>query len=131
MIILDTSFLIAFYNKRDSRHEKALKIFDEITNDKLVISDYIFDEIVTFLRAKVPWIAIEVGENILENLDIIRVNDEDFRTAWELFNKFNKLSFTDCTTLSLSKRLKIKRLVTFDQALSNAFAEMTDQKTTL
>ncbi|AWR94072.1 type II toxin-antitoxin system VapC family toxin [Acidianus brierleyi] len=123
MIILDTSFLIAFYNKRDSRHEEALKIFDD-TNDKLVISDYIFDEIVTFLRAKVPWTAIEVGENILENLDIIRVNDEDFRTAWELFNKFNKLSFTDCTTLSLSKRLKIKRLVTFDQALSNAFAEI-------
>ncbi|ACP34663.1 PilT protein domain protein [Sulfolobus islandicus L.S.2.15] len=124
MIILDTSFLIAFYNKRDSRHEKALKIFDEITNDKLVISDYIFDEIVTFLRAKVPWIAIEVGENILENLDMIRVNDEDFRTAWELFNKFDELSFTDCTTLSLSKRLKIRRVVTFDQALSNAFAEI-------
>jgi hypothetical protein len=36
MIILDTSFLIAFYNKRDSRHEEALKIFDEITNDKLL-----------------------------------------------------------------------------------------------
>jgi len=79
---------------------------------------------VTFLRAKVPWIAIEVGENILENLHIIRVDDEDFRTAWGLFNKFNKLSFTDCTTLSLSKRLKIKRLVTFDQALLNAFAEI-------
>ena len=124
MIILDTSFLIAFYNKRDSRHEEALKTFDEITNDKLVISDYIFDEVVTFLRAKVPWIAIEVGENILENLHIIRVDDEDFRTAWGLFNKFNKLSFTDCTTLSLSKRLKIKRLVTFDQALLNAFAEI-------
>jgi predicted nucleic acid-binding protein len=124
MIILDTSFLIAFYNKRDSRHEKALKIFDEITNDKLVISDYIFDEIVTFLRAKVPWIAIEVGENILENLDIIRVNDEDFRTAWELFNKFNKLSFTDCTTLSLSKRLKIRRVVTFDQSLIRAFEKV-------
>jgi len=40
MIILDTSFLIAFYNKRDSRHREALKIFDEIANDKLVISDY-------------------------------------------------------------------------------------------
>jgi predicted nucleic acid-binding protein len=124
MIILDTSFLIAFYNKRDSRHEEALKIFDEITNDKLVISDYIFDELVTFLRAKVPWIAIEVGENILENLDIIRVNDEDFRTAWELFNKFNKLSFTDCTTLSLSKRLKIRRVVTFDQSLIRAFEKV-------
>ncbi|WP_245526987.1 hypothetical protein [Acidianus hospitalis] len=36
MIILDMSFLIAFYNKRDSRHEEALKIFDEITNDKLL-----------------------------------------------------------------------------------------------
>jgi len=57
MILLDTSFLIAFYNKRDSRHREALKIFDEIANDKLVISDYIFDEVVMFLRAKVPWIA--------------------------------------------------------------------------
>jgi hypothetical protein len=36
MIILDTSFLIAFYNKRDSRHKEALKVFDEVANDKLV-----------------------------------------------------------------------------------------------
>jgi predicted nucleic acid-binding protein len=124
MIILDTSFLIAFYNKRDSRHREALKIFDEIANDKLVISDYIFDEVVTFLRAKVPWIAQEVGENILENLNVIRANDEDFRTAWELFNKFDELSFTDCTTLSLSKRLKIRRVVTFDQSLIRAFEKV-------
>jgi len=124
MIILDTSFLIAFYNKRDSRHREALKIFDEIANDKLVISDYIFDEVVTFLRAKVPWIAQEVGKNILENLDVIRVNDEDFITAWELFNKFDELSFTDCTTLSLSKRLKIRRVVTFDQSLLRAFEKI-------
>ena len=124
MIILDTSFLIAFYNKRDSRHREALKIFDEIANDKLVISDYIFDEVVTFLRAKVPWIAQEVGKNILENLDVIRVNDEDFITAWELFNKFDELSFTDCTTLSLSKRLKIRRVVTFDQSLIRAFEKV-------
>jgi len=124
MIILDTSFLIAFYNKRDSRHREALKIFDEIANDKLVISDYIFDEVVTFLRAKVPWIAQEVGKNILENLDVIRVNDEDFITAWELFNKFDELSFTDCTTLSLSKRLKIRRVVTFDQSLTRAFEKI-------
>ena len=124
MIILDTSFLIAFYNKRDSRHREALKIFDEIANDKLVISDYIFDEVVTFLRAKVPWIAQEVGKNILENLDVIRVNDEDFKTAWELFNEFDELSFTDCTTLSLSKRLKISRVVTFDQSLIRAFEKV-------
>jgi len=124
MIILDTSFLIAFYNKRDSRHREALKIFDKIANDKLVISDYIFDEVVTFLRAKVPWIAQEVDENILENLNVIRVNDEDFRTAWELFNKFDELSFADCTTLSLSKRLKIRRVVTFDQSLLRAFGKV-------
>nr|WP_279625801.1 PIN domain-containing protein [Sulfolobus islandicus] len=83
-----------------------------------------FDEVVTFLRAKVSWIAKEVEENILENLDMIRVNDEDFRTAWELFNKFDELSFTDCTTLSLSKRLKIKRLVTFDRSLIRAFEKV-------
>ncbi|WP_244263086.1 PIN domain-containing protein [Saccharolobus islandicus] len=70
------------------------------------------------------WIAKEVEENILENLDMIRVNDEDFRTAWELFNKFDELSFTDCTTLSLSKRLKIKRLVTFDRSLIRAFEKV-------
>jgi predicted nucleic acid-binding protein len=124
MIILDTSFLIAFYNKKDSRHREALKIFDEIANDNLVISGYIFDEVVTFLMAKVPWIAKEVGENILENLDVKRVNDEDFKTAWGVFNKFDELSFTDCTTLSLSKRLKIRRVVTFDQSLIRAFEKV-------
>jgi hypothetical protein len=55
---------------------------------------------------------------------VIRVNDEDFKTAWELFNEFDELSFTDCTTLSLSKRLKISRVVTFDQSLTRAFEKV-------
>lgn len=52
-IFLDTSFLVAFYNKKDKNHSKARRLISEADKDTtFVISDYAFDEILTVLLAR-------------------------------------------------------------------------------
>ena len=46
-------------------------------------------------------------------LALVRITIEDFNEAWSFFQKFKdkKFSFTNCTILSIIKRLKIKILL--------------------
>ena len=49
-IFLDTSFLVAFYNKKDKNHSEARRLISEADkHTSFVISDYVFDEILTVL----------------------------------------------------------------------------------
>ena len=120
-IILDTSFLIALNDSKDSNHKKANELKPRVRNKEFgqcYISDYIFDEFVTFLKAK-PFqnsFINEVGDAILSNeeIRILRVDENSFLQSWELFKKMEKLSFTDCTTVILSKEFGIKKIATFD-----------------
>ena len=57
MIILDTSFIVSYYNTADENHNKAIEIMDGLKSMKygdLYITDYIFDESMTviFVRLK-------------------------------------------------------------------------------
>lgn len=52
-IFLDTSFLVAFYNKKDKNHLSARRfISNEDNGGSFVISDYIFDEVLTVLMVR-------------------------------------------------------------------------------
>jgi predicted nucleic acid-binding protein len=49
-IFADTSFLVAFYNKRDKNYQEARNFISESDkNIAFIISDYIFDEVLTVL----------------------------------------------------------------------------------
>lgn len=84
-------------------------------------TDYVFDEavtsIVSFTRRKD--LAVNAGEAILSSkiTMVIKVDDEAFRDAWNLFKRFkDKLwSFTDCTSFVLTKRNKLVTVFTFDE----------------
>ncbi|MGQ4834306.1 MAG: PIN domain-containing protein [Candidatus Asgardarchaeia archaeon] len=51
-ILLDSSVIIAFFNKRDKNHKRALELTEKALIDHygtIFISDYVFDETVTYL----------------------------------------------------------------------------------
>ena len=54
MIILDTSFIVSYYNLADDNHNGALEIMNKILKENLnvCISDFIFSECATVLLAK-------------------------------------------------------------------------------
>jgi predicted nucleic acid-binding protein len=122
MIILDTSFIVAFYNTRDENHEKAVKLMEDITKGKygnLYITDYIFDESVTviFIRLKSLSKTIKIGEVVRKSVEMLEVERRVFEDAWKLFKTQRKtvFSFTDCTTLSIMRKRNIKNIATFDK----------------
>ena len=120
-IILDTSFLIAINDSKDSNHKKANELKPRVRNKEFgqcYISDYIFDEFATFLKAKSFRNSFinEVGNALLSNeeIRILRVDENSFFQSWEMFKKMEKLSFTDCTTIILAKEFSIKKIASFD-----------------
>ncbi len=122
MIILDTSFVVSYFNERDENHLKAAELMKSIANLKfgpVYTTDYIFDETVTvgFIRLKNLVKAVEIGNYLLKSLRIIEVEKTGFYKAWEIFRKqkTTDFSFTDCTTISVMKENEIKNIATFDE----------------
>ncbi|MEM2083464.1 MAG: type II toxin-antitoxin system VapC family toxin [Nitrososphaerota archaeon] len=122
MILLDTSFIVAFYNIRDENHSRAKNLMPDIINGKyghLYISDYIFDETITviFIRLKNLIETVRIGEYLRKSTKLLEVASSDFEDAWKIFKKQKEtdFSFTDCTSISLMKRMNIKNIATFDE----------------
>lgn len=122
MIVLDTSFIVSYFNERDENHTKATELMESVANLKfgpIYMTDFIFDETVTvsFIRLKNIAKAVEIGNYILKSLRIIEVEKANFYKAWEIFRrqKTTDLSFTDCTTISVMQDNEIKNIATFDE----------------
>ena len=134
-LFIDSSAYIAFYNKRDKNHDKALSFINKIKNKELgpvifYTSDYIFDETVTTILAltKNKKYATKIGESIRNSkiTRIIKINDEIFDEAWKLFKTYrDKLwSFTDCTSFIIMKKINIKTAFSFDKHYKQAGYEI-------
>jgi predicted nucleic acid-binding protein len=71
------------------------------------------------MRTKNHKLIFEYGNSILnsEIIEIIKINNEIFESAWEKFGTFKDkiISFTDCTTLAVMEELKIDKIMSFDQ----------------
>jgi predicted nucleic acid-binding protein len=122
MIFLDSSFLIGFEVENDTNHAKARGLMHEIVEmayGPAVISDYIFDEVVTvtFARTKSISKARLVGDAMLKSFRMLRVGEDVFQPAWSRFKaqKGTKFSFTDVTTAELMHQNSIRTIATFDR----------------
>ena len=108
--LLDTSFLIAYHNKRDEHHERAR----EIQIDEKVINDYIYAEVLNILysrqgRSK----AREYGRFLDKSTQIVRVSQPIFKQARENF-MVKDLSFTDAAIAATAQKLGLD-LISFDE----------------
>lgn len=119
-ILLDTSFIFAFFNKKDEYHEAANKIMQKLKEGlfgKIFLSDYVFDEFVTLSGSHLRFdLAAEWGQIILdsEKIELVTTEHSEFNVAWNLFKQYKELSFTDCTILAIAKQLDIDKIASFD-----------------
>ena len=109
---------MAYYNPRDKNHGQAVKLLHELETKQfgeLFISDYIFDELITSLKKYIGnKKATEKGTELLNSIGLIKIDDFLFKSSWQLSQKFDSLSFTDCTIVLLMKNYSINYLATFD-----------------
>lgn len=120
-VFLDTSFVVALANADDKNYGRAQSVKAKITKKELgqpYISDYVFDELVTFLKARRvrPEKIEEFGGSLLEDesIKLLKVDVRVFFQSWELFKKYAGLSFTDCTSIVLAREFGIKNIASYD-----------------
>ena len=125
MIFLDTSFIIAFFNKKDKNFTKAREIIrntmEKSKNTLYVYSDYIFDELITLLKTKhIDHIKIQqIGDQLLNSTiwKIIIVNEDIFHQTWKMMTKYQdkEWSFTDTSSFALMEKFNINHYLSYDR----------------
>jgi uncharacterized protein len=120
-VFVDTSAWLAITDKSDQHHAEALTKSNLIRKQKvfLVTSDYVIDESITIIRRKVSHqAAVSFGDSLWHSgiVSIETATPEDRQKAWERFKKFRdkELSFTDCVSFTLMRKLRLQKAFTFD-----------------
>ena len=122
MIVLDSSFLVAYHNQRDVHHGAAA-----VTMEKLVagewgpalLPEYVFLEVVTVLLARRGLdVAVRVGTILLQARDVEFVPSSDmFGDVMETFRgqRQGRLSFADAAIVTVAHKRAARFVATFDR----------------
>lgn len=121
-IILDSNIWIAYFDKNDSTHLAAIKVFESL-NSKIFITHFLISEISTILQFKL-W--KDFSDLFLDwikdrNIEIIELEDFDILIDFYTKNDFKKLSFIDHSLLLLSKDFEV---ITFDKDLNKLIKQI-------
>ena len=118
-IFVDTSAWYAIIDENDQDHTAALDKI-RILDRPLLTSNYILDEILTLLKARLGSpIAIRFGQKFWDQevSALLRITEEDEEKAWTIFRQYGDkgFSFTDCTSFAFMERLDINTVFAFDE----------------
>jgi predicted nucleic acid-binding protein len=121
MLVLDSSFLIAFHNERDFYHARALGIMDRAMAGEwgpMLLPEYVFLEVVTVVRLRRNLAtAVRVGEALLKSRELEFLPcSEVFLRAFETFRgePRRKLSFVDAAVAAIARIHPPGAVATFD-----------------
>lgn len=118
-LFVDTSAWAAQVNRRDEGHVRV-RDFLRGYKGRLVTTNFVFDETITLCNARMNHrAALLIGEALRDPdaVDLVRIEPEDEDAAWELFGARDgrQLSFTDCTSFVLLRRLGIPDVLSLDE----------------
>jgi predicted nucleic acid-binding protein len=125
MVILDSSVWIAFLNKNDSQHQKAVRVFNKLS-PPVIMPEYIILEVASVLASRVKK---ELTDQFLElcfnsqEVEVLLSERGLFEQTVDFFKKAKKLSFVDAQLLVLSNFYPV---ITFDNNLSRAINALND-----
>lgn len=121
MIVLDSSFLIAYHNRRDVHHSAAADAVTSLANGmwgRALLLEYVFLEVTTVLLGRRGLrTASAVGAALLDAREIEFVPCSDlFVDTLETFTRQRRrsLSFTDAAIVTAARRFGAKHVATFD-----------------
>jgi len=124
-ILIDANVFIALNYLKDSCHQKAKKIFQEVEKKfEMVTNNYLVSETLTVLLIKTK--SVEKTKSLAlgfyyhpDPFKMIQVSRLLQLKSLKIFSQQEKpkLSFADCTLISQAKEQKIKNIFTFDANL--------------
>jgi predicted nucleic acid-binding protein len=126
-LFVDSSGWIALYDGQDQFHTVAKAALRSLRSYhlRLVTTDYVFDEAITFiLNRTYHAAAVQFGRWLLNanNIELIRVDETVWQTAWKMFQRYHdkEWAFTDCTSFVLMRQLGLYQAFTFDHHFAQA-----------
>lgn len=120
-VYCDASFFVALFSKRDTKHKRALQLFMEIKENRIVIhtSWFIISEAMTVLLYQYGY---SEALTFNQSIDLYRVyhsTESQHHQAIALFNLFGKdrkISFVDALSrILISGELKNMPALSFDE----------------
>ena len=122
MIVLDSSFIIAYHNDRDVHHAAASEIMGEILSGRWgrsLLLEYVFLEVVTvMLSRRGPATASAIASILLQarEVDFLPCSDFFIDTLDTFRNQFaSHFSFTDAAIVTAARRQADTAVATFDR----------------
>jgi len=123
VVVLDSSFVIAFHNELDAHHPLARVQMGTLLAGSWgsgLLPEYVFVEVAAvLLRKRGLTVATRVTNALLEAPELELINCAGFfRETLERFqNQSDALSFTDASIVTLALRFAQGRVLTFDQGI--------------
>ena len=135
VILLDTGFILAFRNKKDKNHISAMETMKKRIMKgeygRAVVTDYVYDELMTLIQNRLGNKSfMEATAKFLKSsprISFLWISEELFLNTIKKFEKYfdQRLSFTDCTFLSLAETITSKCYVaSFDETLGKFAPEI-------
>ena len=129
MIFLDANFLMSLFIKTEKHHDIAIKIYEKIKEERLIISNSIILEVMTVSNIKIKVapeklkeIYINLNSDLFEIFEDIEIYDDTMER--QLSYHPQRLPFFDCLYIELMEQLGIKKIVTFDKHFNNKGIEI-------
>jgi uncharacterized protein len=132
MIFIDSSAWIALLDQRDGFHRQARAFQQELLrgiHGRLVTTDYVLDEAVTYLRQHGSVHLVGDFRTIVttsESLQVVWTTPDRFWAAWEtlLGRPDKRWSLTDCLSFVTMQALGIRLAFGFDSDFRQAGFDM-------
>jgi hypothetical protein len=126
-LFVDSSGWYALIDRRDAWHTMAVRQVEEQVEDggRLVTTDYVVDESCTLAQARIGHVAALRLLDLLrqtEGVDWEWITPDRFARAETLFRKHRDqgYSFTDCTSFTIMRDLRLERAITSDAHFRSA-----------
>lgn len=122
MILLDTSFLYAYFQREDVHHKEAIKLAQHLNEDQVAVPVEILEELLGVITRKISSEeAIKAGSTLIHPdspIQILYSNEEQFKKTWATFRTRSphRFSFPDCVLLTLANHFGWP-VFTFDKTL--------------
>lgn len=121
-IFVDTGAFIALTDADDENHRAAKSFYKNATEKgtRFITTNFIVCETMNYLNARVSHkVAVVFRENLKKSnlIEITNVTSSIEDAAFNIFKKYTDkdFSFTDCTSFSVMKSLKIYKAFAFDK----------------
>ena len=120
-VYCDASFFVALFSKKDTKHQRALQLFKEIKENRIVLhtSWFVISEAMTVLLYQYGYPEALTFNQSIDLYRIYRSTESQHHQAIALFNLFGKdrkISFVDALShVLISGELKNMPALSFDK----------------